>query len=348
LVPSTEETFSNTVVEALACGTSVCGFAVGVLAELAEDFANARAVTIGDVSALGDALVAALSDDGQPDAYMAKEIGKRFSFAGVGKEYVQAIEGAQDEILLHGKSSAPWSPLSELKRSQLAELLVMQKKPPLGGPSVKPSRMRSSSTPQERRKKTKSDPAQAHGAVSSDKQASSSGLAEKVSGQRAVASIPIDSAGAPINSTVASRRVSEWWCQPRRWAVLRSRRRSSISVQPYPQEVHGLATGFVDGTFLDLNGISVVRGWIRIEGRMHIRISPVDTRDVTGLMWKWVFREDVMHVTGDFASAVGGFEIALRGFRSDSFIVTAESNSRGSQLLIPHVGGEPLAASRAL
>jgi len=55
-VPSTEETFSNTTVEALACGSPVVGFATGVLAEINREVDVARVVPIGDTDGLADAI----------------------------------------------------------------------------------------------------------------------------------------------------------------------------------------------------------------------------------------------------------------------------------------------------
>lgn len=59
LVPSLEETFSNTAAESIACGTPVVGFATGALPELA---ANGRGITVpvGDDAALAKALAASL------------------------------------------------------------------------------------------------------------------------------------------------------------------------------------------------------------------------------------------------------------------------------------------------
>jgi glycosyltransferase involved in cell wall biosynthesis len=56
-VPSTEETFSNTTTEALACGSAVIGFKTGVLAELPEDRRIAGAVPVGDVRALAEQIL---------------------------------------------------------------------------------------------------------------------------------------------------------------------------------------------------------------------------------------------------------------------------------------------------
>jgi glycosyltransferase involved in cell wall biosynthesis len=56
-VPSLEETFSNTTIEALACGVPVVGFRTGVLQEVLADGDCGAAVEMGHVMALADAIL---------------------------------------------------------------------------------------------------------------------------------------------------------------------------------------------------------------------------------------------------------------------------------------------------
>ena len=56
-VPSLEETFSNTTLEALACGTPVVGFKTGILAELLREGDGGRVVEVGDTDALAKAIL---------------------------------------------------------------------------------------------------------------------------------------------------------------------------------------------------------------------------------------------------------------------------------------------------
>lgn len=62
-VPSLEETFSNTTVEALACGAPVVGFQTGVLAELLADEKLGSASPVGDVEGLAKGLERLLDAD---------------------------------------------------------------------------------------------------------------------------------------------------------------------------------------------------------------------------------------------------------------------------------------------
>ncbi len=79
-VPSLEETFSNTTLEALACGTPVVGFRTGVLDELLRDGSPlGTSVEIGNTTALAEAIskLARLRPD---RAEMADRIGERFGW----------------------------------------------------------------------------------------------------------------------------------------------------------------------------------------------------------------------------------------------------------------------------
>jgi len=58
------DTFPNTVLEALACGTPVVGTAVGGIPEQIEDGRNGYLVPMGDAPALAERLTRLLSDDG--------------------------------------------------------------------------------------------------------------------------------------------------------------------------------------------------------------------------------------------------------------------------------------------
>lgn len=57
LLPSLEETFSNTTAESIACGTPVAGFATGAIGDLAIEGKTGKAVPIGDILALEKAVV---------------------------------------------------------------------------------------------------------------------------------------------------------------------------------------------------------------------------------------------------------------------------------------------------
>ena len=57
LIPSTEETFSNTAAESVSCGTPIVGFRVGAIPEIAQG-PRGRAVPLNDVDALADGVKA--------------------------------------------------------------------------------------------------------------------------------------------------------------------------------------------------------------------------------------------------------------------------------------------------
>jgi glycosyltransferase involved in cell wall biosynthesis len=61
LLPSLEETFSNTTAESIACGTPVAGFATGAIGDLAIEGKTGKAVPVGNTIALQDAVVEVLN-----------------------------------------------------------------------------------------------------------------------------------------------------------------------------------------------------------------------------------------------------------------------------------------------
>ena len=60
IVPSLEETFSNTTAEAIACGVPVVGFRTGAIPDLAIDNQTGYTAEVGDVDGLTDGLIQAL------------------------------------------------------------------------------------------------------------------------------------------------------------------------------------------------------------------------------------------------------------------------------------------------
>jgi len=62
IIPSLEEAFGQTALEAIACGTVVAGFDVGGISDIVEDGVNGLLVTRGDVSALSRAISQLLED----------------------------------------------------------------------------------------------------------------------------------------------------------------------------------------------------------------------------------------------------------------------------------------------
>ena len=64
VIPSLEEAFGQTALEAIACGTVVAGFAVGGIVDTIQNDLNGMLVPRGDPEALGQAISRLLKDDG--------------------------------------------------------------------------------------------------------------------------------------------------------------------------------------------------------------------------------------------------------------------------------------------
>ncbi|AXR07850.1 glycosyltransferase [Salinimonas sediminis] len=64
LVPSLEETFSNTTAEAISCGTPVIGFKTGAIPELAVQGISGYSVNVGDTKAMLEKLLSYLNSEG--------------------------------------------------------------------------------------------------------------------------------------------------------------------------------------------------------------------------------------------------------------------------------------------
>ena len=56
IVPSLEETFSNTTAESISCGTPVVGFKTGAIPDMAQDGVTGYTVEIGDVEGLAEGI----------------------------------------------------------------------------------------------------------------------------------------------------------------------------------------------------------------------------------------------------------------------------------------------------
>ena len=63
VIPSLEEAFGQTALEAIACGTVVAGFAVGGIGDIVQNDLNGLLVMRGDSNALGHAIMRLLKDE---------------------------------------------------------------------------------------------------------------------------------------------------------------------------------------------------------------------------------------------------------------------------------------------
>ena len=91
LISSTEETFSNTAAESVACGTPIVGFQVGAIPEIAQGV-RGRAVPINDTDALAGALVELLSGERSPPSVLHNYIVETFSAEEIGGRYLRLFE----------------------------------------------------------------------------------------------------------------------------------------------------------------------------------------------------------------------------------------------------------------
>jgi glycosyltransferase involved in cell wall biosynthesis len=62
VIPSLEEAFGQTALEAVACGTVVAGFEVGGIVDIVKNGLNGQLVPKGDSSALADAIIQLMDD----------------------------------------------------------------------------------------------------------------------------------------------------------------------------------------------------------------------------------------------------------------------------------------------
>lgn len=86
VIPSLEETFSNTAAESVSCGTPIVGFNTGAIPEIAGSGIRGESVQIGDVAALGEAIYQVLTSPemaGRCRSYAEQS----FSFNEQGKKY---------------------------------------------------------------------------------------------------------------------------------------------------------------------------------------------------------------------------------------------------------------------
>ncbi len=86
LIPSLEETFSNTAAESVACGTPIAGFETGAIPEIAGHGRRGATAPVGDCLGLADAIYTILT--GPLSRMECRDYAmQRFSFEGQGKRY---------------------------------------------------------------------------------------------------------------------------------------------------------------------------------------------------------------------------------------------------------------------
>ena len=83
VIPSLEEAFGQTALEAVACGALVAGFAVGGITDIVQNDLNGQLVARGDSTALGQAITSLLKNETLKSRWCSSCVGwvkEHFSF----------------------------------------------------------------------------------------------------------------------------------------------------------------------------------------------------------------------------------------------------------------------------
>ena len=120
-VPSLEETFSNTTIEALACGVPVVGFKTGVLQEILADGECGGVVEMGDVVALASSILD-LVDHPRDREAIAERVARDYSW----QSRMQAYDSAAQDLMTRARP-AP-QPMTGGETGALMSLLEAQQK----------------------------------------------------------------------------------------------------------------------------------------------------------------------------------------------------------------------------
>lgn len=120
VVPSLEETFSNTVLEALACGTPVAGFQTGVLPELLFDPVFGSAVPVGDCKSLSEAILT-IASTSRCEQQLHEFVASRHSIDSRVHAYLAAFDA------LPTLQTAPIDPAAQQAIDKLGQLQMRRK-----------------------------------------------------------------------------------------------------------------------------------------------------------------------------------------------------------------------------
>ncbi len=91
VIPSLEETFSNTAAESVACGTPIVGFQTGAIRDIAGDGQRGQSVPVGDTDQLAEALYETLQRE-RPARECRDYAERHFTFEGQGALYASLFE----------------------------------------------------------------------------------------------------------------------------------------------------------------------------------------------------------------------------------------------------------------
>jgi hypothetical protein len=118
MLPSLEDNFPNTALEAMSCGTPILAFKIGGVPDLVMEGLNGQLVPAGDSVALSAALLAILSNPQQCETWRANcrdRIVRDFSLAAQTRRYVSLYESLGAAAPVTNIAGLPGPvPLSEL------------------------------------------------------------------------------------------------------------------------------------------------------------------------------------------------------------------------------------------
>ena len=106
LIPSTEETFSNTAAESVACGTPIVGFRVGAIPEIARG-PRGRAVPVDDIDALAASLAAFTLAETATRSELHAYVAETFGAEAIGRHYLRFFGDLCADARAKASSSSP-------------------------------------------------------------------------------------------------------------------------------------------------------------------------------------------------------------------------------------------------
>lgn len=110
VIPSLEETFSNTAAESVSCGTPIVGFDTGALPEISGEGLRGETVPVGNVKALGDAIYRTLNRSFS-DCNCRSYAEENFSFYKQGEKYREFFNSLKNSSVAPTKVNPDFIPL---------------------------------------------------------------------------------------------------------------------------------------------------------------------------------------------------------------------------------------------
>ena len=117
VLPSLEETFSNTAAESLACGTPIVGFKSGAIPDLANNGEFGEVVDVGDVTELANAIHRVASSDEIDRTDCRKHVETNYSQAMHGRKYQQLFDELLQQTERHSEETT--TPVSKIDNNDV-------------------------------------------------------------------------------------------------------------------------------------------------------------------------------------------------------------------------------------